>query len=75
MNNKDDFFGACRFCGQIAAGTVEGAKTQEEADIKATMSCECSDARELQKKEKQKKNAKANIKNCQKNFLNRIKMP
>ena len=63
MSNKDNFLGACKFCGQIIAGTViEGADTQEQANIKATMNCGCSDARELQKKEKQKKNAKANIK-------------
>lgn len=62
MNSENKFFGICRFCGQIAAGTIEGAETQEQADKKATMNCGCSDARELQKKEKQKKNAKANIK-------------
>lgn len=65
MNSENKFFGICRFCGQIAAGTIEGAETQEQADKKATMNCGCSDARELQKK----RNRKRTQRQISKNFL------
>lgn len=61
MSTNNNIFGACVFCGQIATGNNEEFTCKEQADKEATMNCSCSDARELQKKEKQKKNAKANI--------------
>lgn len=59
MENAERFFGACRFCKQISAGTVDGADTQKEADEIATEECHCYEAKEYQKIKKQKNLAKS----------------
>lgn len=55
------FFGSCRFCGQLSAGTIEGADTAEEADEIATMDCSCYGACGYRKKKEQKERAKLNL--------------
>lgn len=63
MSNKevDRYFGTCKFCGQLSAGTVEGADTAEEADEIATMDCSCYGACGYRKKKEQKERAKLNL--------------
>lgn len=61
MENTKRFFGACKFCGQLSAGTVEGAETSEEADEVATMDCSCNGACGYRKKKEQKERAKLNL--------------
>lgn len=60
-NEVKRFFGTCRFCGQISAGTVEGAETEAEADEIATMDCSCNGACAYRKKKEQKDRAKLNL--------------
>lgn len=61
MENTKRYFGSCRFCGQLSAGTVEGAETEAEADEIATMDCSCNGACGYRKKKEQKERAKLNL--------------
>ena len=58
MTENERFLGSCKFCGQISAGTVDGAETQAEADEIATEDCSCYDAKEYVRLKKQKTRAK-----------------
>lgn len=58
MTENERFLGSCKFCGQISAGTVDGASTQAEADEIATEDCNCYDAKEYVRLKKQKVRAK-----------------
>ena len=59
MTENERFLGSCKFCGQISAGTVDGAETQAEADETATEDCRCYEAQEYVRLKKQKVRAKS----------------
>ncbi len=63
MNNNETtkYFGTCKFCGQMSLGTVEGAASEEEANIAVMMECKCAGAFDFRKKMKQKEEAKQNL--------------
>ncbi len=54
MNDNDRIMGICKFCGQVSGKEFENVHNVDEADEAATMDCDCADARDYQRKVKQR---------------------
>lgn len=61
MSNNVKFVGCCIFCGQVSGKDFKGVSCIEDADEAATMDCDCSDAKDYQRKVKQRITAKETI--------------
>lgn len=52
---------ACRFCGQMIQLEGDCELTQQQAEERATMMCQCSEADEYQKEKQRKEKALKNV--------------
>lgn len=61
MSSNERIMGICKFCGQVSGKDFKGVSCIEDADEAATMDCDCSDAKDYQRKVKQRITAKETI--------------
>lgn len=61
MSSNERIMGICKFCGQVSGKEFKNVHNVDEADEAATMDCDCADAKDYQRKVKQRITAKETI--------------